>query len=260
MLSFAAIVPSSPLILRAHEDERMKSAWQHTLAGLDILAQQAKELELDYGILISQLLARDDIFGINASPGIQCDLRDYGDFHEHEYAGSPYAAQELLSACGPIAAASSEKNINGAHAVALTILAASPRIGILPLYVKRGALPQECARFGHMLSQGIQQSSKRYGVVTLGDSPHRHSTPASQYHVNGAHASQFEQEVIAALKRKAVTKLIDYAIKHEDEWRTSSLPALIILASIMGDISCQFKHYAYENLFGAGYLTAQFII
>ena len=260
MLCFAAIVPSSPLILRAHEDERTKLLWSQTLKGLEMLAQQAKTAELDYGVLISQFLVRDEIFGINVMPRIQCDLRDYGDFNEHAYTGSPRAAHELLIACASIAAASSEKNLSGAHAIALTLLSALPSTGIVPVYLKRDAPPQECARFGRRLSEEILQSPKRYGIIALGDCTPQETAAPVQDRKDAERASQFEQEVIAALKRKAVSKLIDYSTKHANEWQRSALPGLLTLTAIMAEISCQCKALAYEHPFGAAYLTAQYVV
>jgi len=258
MLVFAAIVPSTPLLMPEIAKEH-ESALAGSRAALQALSSRLREQSPDALVVISSVINVPRI-SIGVRNIWRGSLKQFGVLTDWRWHGSVAIAQKLLSCQLTIPfGAVTEQELDHKSIVALSVvLKEMPQVPIIPLIPSFTQEPAQQVRMSAALSDVAQSLPQRLGLIAVGDTSHHLSEAApGGYRAEGA---VFDHELMLGLKKKAVGKLLDLSEVYPETRKETGLLSFLPLVAIIAEMHTSWKLYAYEAPFGIGYLTAEYTI
>lgn len=261
-LNFSAITPHSPLLIPSIGRENFKKT-EKTQQSLINLANELYASKPDSLIIISSHAPlSEESFLINYSENYQGSLKKFGDFEtklkfrpdSELVAHLKMRAQEenvpLNIVCEP-------QLDHGSLVPLFWLTKHLPELPVTPIGYSLFDLKQHF-NFGILLQKEIQKSTKRIAVIASGDLSHctREEAPAG-YKQEG---KIFDDKLVNLLKQKNVPEILNLDPKLIKQASECGLRAIIILLGILNGINYEPQFLSYENPFGVGYLTINFVI
>lgn len=264
MLSFAAHLPHSPLLLRSVSGDRI-GAVKKTLEALHDVAGELYARRIETIVLISDHPTMyDDAFSISVADPYVCSLRDVGDLGYHQTYHPDFrlldAIQREARRLGEAVSMTSDAHLGFSAAVPLhfaTELQKHVRVvPIAPPQHFTALTPKEHFAFGQSLKQTIAASDARIAVISAGDLSHTLTDFApGGLHPDGEKYDALMQDLIHA--RNSVGLLaVDETLRSNAQ--ESAYAKLLVLYGILDGMAVSPEITAYEAPFGVGLMTAQF--
>lgn len=262
MLSFAAFVPHSPILIPEVGKEnldRLKS----TIEAYKKLEELLYASKPDLLLLVSPHTSSQEIpyFSINQQPNLKLNFKKFGDLiTQMEFKndiGFGYKVKESCEDYFPIKLTAQEELDYGSGVPLFYLTKALKDISVVSIGYADLSY-EDHVKFGEIIRKQINLSSRRIAVVASGDLAHKlHEDSPAGY---SPRAQEFDQAVIKALEQKDLQKLL--AIKKDlaDESGECALRSILILMGIIKDINYQSEKLSYQSPFGIGYLVQNFIV
>lgn len=256
-LVFAAITPHPPILLPSIGKEHAAKLEQ-TQKAMEKLEQELYSSKPDLLFIISphgELFANS--FAINLCDSFRANFELFGDFVDRlEFKGDTVfftVNKEEIAAKSPINIISVPELDHGISVPLFSLAKHLPNIPIVPIYFSM-LDNQTHYEFGKALKDSILTSDKRIAVIASADLSHTLSDESpAPYHPDG---KIFDEKLIKNIGTFDFLSLINMDQKLTDNAKECGLRSILILAGIIGDMSCEPEILSYENPFGVGYLTA----
>ncbi|MDF2569690.1 MAG: 3,4-dihydroxyphenylacetate 2,3-dioxygenase [Sporomusa sp.] len=117
---------------------------------------------------------------------------------------------------------------------------------------------EEMYTFGKAVQTAIGNMDKRIAVIASGDLSHRLTPDApAGYNPKG---SEFDMQVVEALKKADVKALLNMDKKLIDEAGECGLRPIFFLMGVMGGLDVEVSNASYEGPFGVGYAVVSYKI
>lgn len=259
MLSLAAIVPHSPLLIpQIGKDNRNRL--ENTILSFQKIAQKIIDLNISTIIVISPHGEIDaDNFIINQNTKYQADFSEFGDFSTNKtWKGSLGLAYEIKNIPKPInnlKLNSYDKLDYGSSVPLLLLTEKIPNIKIIPLYYSELNMEKHF-KFGKKLLKPIQRSPENVAVIASGDLSHRLTKDApGGYSPKG---NKFDNKLIEFIKNKKTREILDWDEKFIIDAGECGLRSILILLGLLSHVKYKPKMLSYEYPFGVGCLTMDF--
>ena len=260
MLTFAAFVPHSPLLLKTVGKEHTQKAKQ-TLTALHTLADRLEAAKPDLIVIISaHQAAQPKAFSGNLSETYRAHLEAFGDMGtQKKFSGDPAffdsVQRHLRKQSIPFVLQTSEDLDHGAS-VPLLLLTKSWFCPLLPITYASQLSVRVHRQFGYALKDEVVNSPKRIALLASGDLSHALRTESPEgFHQEGM---LFDEAVQEAVTHQSISKLL--ALKKEviEQSVQCAYRPLLILFGLLEHIQTTPEVLSYESPFGVGFLTADF--
>lgn len=262
MLVFAALSPSSPLLLPSiHKEKGVKL--QKTLEAMKKLEEDLYVSHPDVILLLSEHpTSFDDVFSINISDPYKFDVSAFGDLGfdktlHPDIETIDRLQRSLRSQNQPITLTTDEALDHGS-AVAIGLLTENlPDVKLIPITFS--SLDAKAHfQFGQALKDIVVNSDKRIAIIVSGDLSHalESSSPAgfSKY------GKEFDEKITELITQKNTAGLIAMDQELIKEAQQTVYPQLLILFGLLERMSIKPHILCYECPFGVGYMVANFEI
>lgn len=259
MIVFAAIVPhppaSIPEIGRKEEFARM----QKTLGSMEILREDLEASRPDVIILISPHAPIDPYsFVINSKSILRGSLHEFGDHRFFEFKNDIGVAELINYAClANEMPAYLHRNLLD-HGAIVPLLHLTKNIHPHVVHLSYSMLSfQMHYRYGEIIGQLSEKSSKRIAIIASGDLSHRLSENAPAGF--SPSAKFFDQRVIESLGSGDMATLLGLRHEYVEDVAECGLRSFLILLGALHDKNFIFNMLSYEAPSGVGYLVARFV-
>ena len=255
-LVFSAIMPHPPVLIPEIGKDNLKK--------LKKTEDAMKQLEKDFYasqpeslvIISTQEKVSPDSFTLNLSAEYKADFKDFGDFGlELKFKSDFMSMQEIRSADESndtvAIVLSSEERLEHGFSVPLYFLTQHIKdIPIIPVAYS-GLDYQAHYDFGKFLYDQLASLNKRFAVVASADLSHTLTKDAP----GGLNekGKEFDDQVIAALKKKDFKSLVEMDPKLAEEAKESGLRSILILLGMLDSLDVDPNVMSYEGPFGVGY-------
>lgn len=260
-LVFAAAVPHPPLLIPTIGKANTKKIGK-TAKAMDELERRLYATHPEVLIVISPHGSYfSDVFTINFCTEYATDLRDFGDLSTKlVFRGDTEMTHRLRDATkrkGFPATLISEPNLDHGTSVPLYFLTRHlPQIKIIQL----GFCDLDYKThldFGALLKEQISMSNHRIAVIASGDMSHALSTEApAGFNRRGP---LFDQKIRELLMAQNISGLLQIDRKLVEDAAECGLRSFLILLGVLQGSRYDYRELSYEDPFGVGYLTAQFV-
>lgn len=261
MIVFAAATPHSPLLIPGVAKDTFELLDETTKA-LEHLARELYAAQPDVIVIITphgESLA--DAFTINLAPEYTVDFEEFGDFSTKlQFKGSPQLAhglKERIMYEMPMQFVHVPKLDYGCGIPLAYLTKKLPGIEIIP--ISHSLLPlQTHFGLGQLLKRELTKTSKRVAIIASGNLAHSHEKggPAPF----SAAAGTFDELVKESLQSRNPEPLIFIDPVIEKKAAEDALRSLLILMGTLDGKNYRTDIFAYQQVMGVGYLTAQFIL
>jgi len=272
-LVFASICPHPPIIIPTIGGPDDLKKVPRTIAALKSLNQRLKEADLDTVIIVSphgRLL--NDNFSINTSPNLLGNFSLFGDTSEQFYFNNDLAlGSAIIQKCQveniPLKT-SDEKFLDHGALIPLYYLGQKNKFNLITISYCFKDIKSHF-QFGKAIQDVIQKAdyetgtiikkrtNKRIGFIASGDMSHRLNPDApAGYSPKG---KIFDDIIINLLKNNEADKILNINPTLADEAGECGFRSIAILLGILDGLNWKPDILAYENPFGVGYLTVNFV-
>ncbi len=260
MLVFAAISPSTPLLLPSiHKEKGVKL--QKTMDAMKELEEDLYASCPDSILLISEHpTSYKDVFSINVSDPYKFDVSAFGDLGFdvglHPDIETIDRLQRDLRAQNIPITLTTDEALDHTSASAIALLTQHlPNVLLIPITFS-SLDAKTHFQFGQALKDIILNSSKRIAVIVSGDMSHalENSSPAG-YSKCG---HEFDNKIIELISQKSTAGLITLDQTLLQEAKQTIYEQLLILFGLLEQISVKPKILSYESPFGVGYIVVNF--
>src|SRR3989338_2773171 len=260
MICFAAITPHTPLLIPTigkENTEKLKTTSQT----LTHLAQELYASQPDTIIILSSHATQyEKAFSLNLCPEYQIDLKDFGDLHTHRTLKSD---PELSSLIGSTMEEhhipftfDSKTSLDYGTGVPMYLLTEHlPWVRIVPITFSKLST-KDHVRFGTILKEVFENTTKRIAVIASGDLSHCLSSDAPLgFRPEG---QEYTNKLIEAIKGHSIASLLSMPEELVQKAEDCLYQQLLILFGIFEHKQIRPEILSYEAPFGVGYLVAQF--
>ncbi len=262
MLTFAALVPHSPLLLPSLGQGQEKKLKETRAALAKIKTRLLVQRPETLIILSPHSFIFPDAFAFNLSPEYFTDFKEFGDLGKPARFPGDLSLidrfQRNLRHRGQAITLFSEPKLEYGAGVPLALLTKKenpPRL--IPLS-RSGLDFKSHFSFGAALAEEIASSSKKIALLASANQSHRLSSlsPAG-FSPRGEEFDALLQEALAAGNLARLISLDPELVK---EAQPCGFRNLLILLGVLSEINFQSRLLSYEHPFGIGYLTVEFEI
>ncbi len=258
------LLPHSPLLI-PEIGKANHGLLQKTSSAYNKIAEDLKKLNIDTVIIISPHgLTPADSFGLNVAPEMKINLKDFGFIPaQANLTGDMVLADkinnQLKDKCS-LQMTSEEELDHGSAIPAYLLNQDDGDFKLIIISPPEQSTLAEQVNFGRRLGRVIKAEEKRVAVIASGDLSHRlkKKSPGG-YSPKGA---KFDNKIIEYLNEPATAK--KNIIKMDPNFITAAgecgLKSITILLGILNNIDWQPEVLAYQNDFGVGYLSMDFIL
>ena len=259
----SAFLPPSPLLI-PEIGKQNYNLLHKTVKAYQAVAEILKKEEAEIIVIISPHgKAQDQNVSFNIHPQLAISFQEFG------YLATVKTLTPALRLADDIQQQlgreegiklSAEKHLDYGSAIPLHLLSAdlkAPKVlSLLPAAKKDRNYHYQ---FGQKLGEILHKRPEKIAIIAAGDLSHRlkKNSPAG-YSPKGA---RFDNRVIEYLNdhENGREKLLNLDDKIAEEALESGLKQLSLLLGIMGE-TCEAQILAYQNDFGVGYLSVNFIL
>lgn len=246
MLSAAALIPSSPLLIRSvNKDQRTEI--EATEQALDHLADDWYARSIETVIIITQSrFAYDDAISIDIADPYLANLEELGDLNPQEKYHPDFhlidALQRATRAQNFPVTLSTEQALPFSCAAPLLALAQRIRtLRVIPIAIAPKLDAKEHYQFGILLKNVIDASPKRVGVLAAGD-------------ISLTHLAELK----VILEEKSIASLLKLAPELEAHVEDSSYRPLAVLFGVLDHTPTRAEILSIESPFTTGLIVASF--
>lgn len=261
-LVFAAITPHTPLLVPTIGQSNAKKL-EKTAYALGRLEEELYAAHPDMLIIISPHGAIiPDAFTVNFCDKYQTDLKEFGDLAtKPEYKGETHLPYHIRQASQDneikTILISNPTLDHGVSVPLLYLLAHLPKLPIMPIGYSNLDWKQHLD-FGYVIKEQIMKTNRRIAVIASGDLSHALSTEApAGFNPQGPIFDAKVQEILSSHNTTGLLQLPPELLVDAAE---CGFRTFLILMGILRDINYKYESYAYENPFGVGHLTANFVL
>lgn len=260
MLSLAAIVPHSPLLLPSIGREN-RGRLRKTFESLAQLEAVLFDLKPDVIVVISPHgQVAEDHFIIEMDGQYACDLKEFGIF-DHSLAcradlGLTQEIKTLVDNAGvPLMLRTHPAGLDYGTAVPLDCLA-TRLAPFVTVPIKTSLLPLKAHfELGRALQEAIAVDSRRIAVLASAELSHRLTKDAPGGYEPKAAA--FDERVVQLLENRNVSGLLNLDPEMVKDAGECGLGALAVYAGVLDKVDCRAEILSYEAPFGVGTLVAR---
>jgi aromatic ring-opening dioxygenase LigB subunit len=262
MLVFAAITPSTPLLLPSiHKDKSIKL--QRTLDAMDELEGELYASNPDVILLFSEHpTSFREAFSINVSDPYTFDLSAFGDMGidiklRPDFETFDSLQRYLRSKNIPVTLTTDNALDHGCASTIAILTRHLQNIKLVPITFS--SLDSKTHfQFGQALKDIISNSSKRIAVIASGDMSHalESSSPAG-FNKSGKEFDDKLQEIIKQKNTAALIKMDEDIVLQAKQ---TIYQQTLMLFGLLDHISLRPKILSYEAPFGVGYIVVNFEI
>ncbi len=262
MLVFAALTPSSPLLLPSiHKEKGLKL--KKTLDAMQELAEELYASRPDVILLLSEHPTTfEDAFSINISNPYKFDVSAFGDLGferklHPDIETIDRLQRNLRSQSQPVTLTTDDALDHGS-AVAIGLLAEKlPNIKLIPItYSSLDAKAH--FQFGQALKDVVMNSDKRIAIIASGDLSHAiESKSPTGFHKDG---KEFDDKINEVVAHKNTAGLIGVDQSITDNAQQTVYQQLLILFGLLERISVKPQILSYEAPFGVGFMVTNFVL
>lgn len=262
MLVFAALTPSSPLLLPSiHKEKGVKL--QKTLDAMQELAEDLYAAHPDVILLLSEHpTTYEDVFSINISDPYRFDVSAFGDlgFNKtlHPDIETIDRLQRHLRHQNQPITLTTDEALDHGSAVAIGLLTQQlPQVKLIPItYSSLDAKMH--FQFGQALKDVLMDTEQRIAVIASGDLSHAlESRSPAGFHKSG---KWFDEKIQELVSQKNTAGLISLDQTMVEEAQQTVYQQLLILFGLLERISIKPHILSYEAPFGVGFMVANFIL
>lgn len=260
MLVFSAITPHTTLLIPMIGKENLHTL-EATVNAMKHLAENAYLSACETLIVLSShATAHQEAFSVNLHDEYIVDFKDFGDLSTTQ---TVYPDLELIATIQqcmrdqniPVTLDSDASLDYGTGVPLFYLNSGSDSMRVVPI-AYCGLSSRDHVRFGTVLKNVIDASSKRIGVIASGDLSHSLSSKAP---LGFRPEGQFyDDRVLEAVKNHSLATLLNI----DENWLTQSGQCLheqlLMLFGVLDKKSTRPEILCYEAPFGVGYLVAQF--
>lgn len=258
------LLPHSPLLIpeigKANHD-----LLQKTSASYQRVAEDLKQAKIETIIIISPHGKKlSDGFNINVSPEMKIDLKEFGFMPPHaSVSGDMIVADKIKSGLQKdwnVHIISEDYMDHGAAIPAYILKQILPEFKLIVITPAEELSLDKQMEFGEKLGQIIKSEEKRIALIASGDLSHRlkKKSPGG-YSPKGA---KFDNKIIEYLNEASSAK--ENILKMDSQFIAAAgecgLNPIAILLGALDGIQWQPDVLSYQNDFGVGYLSMDFII
>lgn len=254
MLSYAAHIPHSPILVPAIGPERSR-VLKRVRAALAEIAADLESRKIETVITITPHgEGTGGSFLLQSAPRFEIQFRPFGDFATRaEISGEPHLASAIQHALGgnyPVQAVT-PRHLDSASAVAAVHLAHSKKnYRLLPITYRLADI-SELESFGNELRDVVENAPHNIAVLSLGDLAR---TPKEQERAG----KTYDQSIISHLASHEQNSLRDYSIAEADAFRVCGFRPLALLLGLLGTMKKTTDIVSYERAHGIGMMVARF--
>ena len=260
MICFAAITPHSPLLIPTVGKENT----QKLKASTETLSQLAQELYAcapdTILILSSHATQHEKAFSLNLHNEYQIDLKDFGDLTTHKTLKSDLELstniRRTMEEHHISFTLDSKASLDYGTGVPLYLLTEHlHRVRIVPITFSKLST-KDHVRFGTVLKEVIDNTTKRIAIIASGDLSHCLSSDAPLgFRPEG---QEYTDKLIEAIKGHSIASLLSMPEELLQKAEDCLYQQLLILFGIFEHKQIRPEILSYEAPFGVGYLVAQF--
>jgi|SaaInlStandDraft_6_1057023.scaffolds.fasta_scaffold15456_2 MEMO1 family protein len=260
MITFAAVVPHSPLLIESIGKENQKHL-SKTLESMNTLKENLYLSKPDVILVISSHANRHaTAFSVNLHDEYFTDFKDFGDMATKTEFGPDLDLIAQIQRAGrnseiPVTLDSSA-NLDYGTSVPLELLVSEEMTHKIVPVSYSGLSPKEHLAFGALLKEVLHANDKRVAVIASGDLSHCLTTDAP----GGFHkdAQKFDDEIQRAVRDMSASTLLAIDDELRDAAKSCVYEQLLILFGILEKKKLRPELLSYESPFGVGYLVAEF--
>ncbi|MBI2473557.1 AmmeMemoRadiSam system protein B [Candidatus Uhrbacteria bacterium] len=260
MICFAAITPHTPLLIPSVGKENTDKL-KTTVQTLTHLAQELYASSPDtLVILSSHATQHEKAFSLNLHDEYQIDLKDFGDLTTHRTLKTDL---ELSTTIGRIMEEHQipftlDSNVfldYGTGVPTYLLTQHLPRIHVVPVTFSRLSR-KDHVRFGTVLKEVFENTTKRIAVIASGDLSHCLSSDAPLgFRPEG---QEYTDKLLEAIKGHSIASLLSMPEELVQKSEECLYQQLLILLGIFEHKHIRPEILSYEAPFGVGYLVVQF--
>jgi len=262
MLVFAALTPSSPLLLPSiHKEKGVKL--KRTLDAMQELSEELYAAHPDVILLLSEHPTTfDDAFSINISNPYTFDVSAFGDLgfdrELHPDIETIDRLQRNLRSQGQPVTLTTDEALDHGSAVAIGLLTEELKdVKLIPItYSSLDAKAH--FQFGQVLKDIVMNSDKRIAVIASGDMSHAlESKSPAGFHKAG---EQFDNKINEIVAHKNTASLIALDQSIVENAQQTMYQQLLILFGLLEKVSVKSNVLSYEAPFGVGFMVTNFVL
>ncbi|NBS68164.1 hypothetical protein EBT31_04520 [bacterium] len=246
MLSAAALVPSSPLLLRT-VNKNHRTEIESTEEALEHLSDEWYARKIETVVIITQSrFGYDDAISLDVADPYIMDLEALGDLSPKATYHPDFSLidniQRLARSHDAPITLTTEPSLPYGCAAPLEALARRiPHIRIMPVATAGACDAKEHYQLGMILKQSIISSPKRIGIIAAGD-------------VSLAHLA----DIRLILEEKSTASLLKLEPELESHQNDAAYRPLATLFGVLDNIPSRAEILSIESPFNVGYVVATF--
>lgn len=247
MLSAAALLPSSPLLLRSVNKDRREelAATQHAM---EHLADEWYARKIETVVIITQSrFSYDDALSVDVADPYIASLEELGDLGTKAMYHPDFRLidhlQRTARAQGAPLTLSTETGLPFGCAASLEVLAHRiPSLRIVPISTARTLDAKTYYQFGTLLKHAIEESDKRVGVIAAGD-------------VSLTHLA----DIRVILEEKSIASLLKLRPELESHQDDAAYHPLATIFGVLDGMPVHTDILSVESPFEVGYVVASLL-
>ena len=259
MIVFAAITPSSPLLIASVNPERVHTAAK-TRASLKLLSEELFAAKPDTVVIFcDHATTPEHAFAINVADPYHAGLAEFGDLGYSKNYNTDFmladGIQRTMRRKGHDITLETEKDLPFSATVPLSFLTEHlPEIRIVPI-APCNKSPKEHFEFGAALREILVSSTKRIAVIACGDGSH---TSASQTPQQSQKPSEtFDDQLATLISQKNTAGLLQLNASRITEAQDASYRQIVMLFGVLDGSPVDVNILSLESPFGVGQLVAE---
>jgi len=260
MITFAAFVPHSPLLLDSIGKENTK-ALQETREAFIHLAEELHVSRPDILLCISaHKKGPQETFCVNTRDSFQIGLQEFGDLTTYKsFAGNlPFVTElQRRMRSEPLPFSLETDAVLDYHlGIPLSFFESiSTKTSIVPVSFPN-TNAKSLVHFGKILKDICLASPKRVAIIAAGELSHRLSSASPiGYHASGP---IFDHIITEAIQQMSLSQLLSIDKNLRDEAHEQAYEALLILFGVLEKIPLRPEILSYEGPFGVGEMNVHF--
>ncbi|HAU66512.1 TPA: hypothetical protein DCW61_04140 [Candidatus Uhrbacteria bacterium] len=260
MICFAAITPHTPLLIPTIGKENTEKL-KITHDALTQLAQELYACAPDtIVILSSHATQHEKAFSLNLHNDYQIDLKDFGDLTTHrtlksDLELSTHIRRMMEDQNIPFTLDSTSSLDYGTGVPTYLLTQHLPHTRLVPITFSKLST-KDHVRFGTVLKEVFENSTKRIAVIASGDLSHCLSSDAPLgFRSEG---QEYTDKLIESIKGHSIVSLLSIPEELVQKAEDCLYQQLLILFGIFEHTYIRPEILSYEAPFGVGYLVAQF--
>jgi len=259
MITFAAIVPHSPLLIPNVGKDNLAKL-KKTQSAYELLAQKLASEQVD-ALLVVSAHGQDEGNGfiINTRQSYEADYENFGDFGTRFSIDADLAMINELKCKNEIflpIKLISEKRLDHGLSIPLFFLTKYKKnLRFVPINCRRNDNKINI-EFGKAIKEASFSINKKIGLIISGDLSHR----LTYNSIAGfsPQAKEFDKKIIQNLKKKNWEAITNTSEETIAESAPCVLDGLGVLFGAIGKMNYEFEVLSYESPFGIGYLVGNF--